>query len=150
MHQPLPEHSSLGGTGTSGVHSLFPSGPATSVVDPSTLIHLASDPFSVSLYRSALAGSESAIHMIRLDAGLGRSADQPTMQQPAEPPIYLLARPQRETFQPSSWPTRIADFANSLPTPLELAARLPVVINLTRDTHRVPYDYPTEMCVEVT
>ena len=38
VHQPLPEHSSMGGAGTSSVHYLFPSGPATSVVDPSDLI----------------------------------------------------------------------------------------------------------------
>ena len=102
MHHPLPEHSSSGGAGTSIVHALFPSRPTTSVVDPSTLIHLASDPFLVTLYNSALAGSESAIHIIRLNAEPGPSADRPTMQQPVEPPICLLAMPQPEPLQPSS------------------------------------------------
>ena len=125
MHQPLPEHSGSRGTGTSGVHSIFLFGPTTSVVDPSTLIHLASDPFLVSLYNSALTGSESAIFMIRLDAEPRHSADQPTMQQLVEPPIYLLAAPRPEPFQPSSRPTRPANLANPSPTPWSLRLAYP-------------------------
>ena len=68
VHQPLPEHSGPGGMGTSGIHSLFPSGSATSVVDPFDLIQHTSVLVSSSLYRAALAGFESRIHMIRQDA----------------------------------------------------------------------------------
>ena len=32
---------------------------------------------------------------------------------------------------------------------MELAAHVPLVVNLTRDTHRVSYDYATEMCAEI-
>ena len=78
-----------------------------------------------------------------------RSTTQPTMQQQAQLPICLLARPQPEPSQPSSQQAQLTTPANPPPTLLELAARLPVVINLTRDTHRVSYDYATEMCAEV-
>ena len=64
VHQPLLEHSGLGGAGTSGVHSIFPSGSATFVVDPSDLFQDISVPISPSLYLAVLAGSESGIHMI--------------------------------------------------------------------------------------
>ena len=59
VHQPLPEHPNLGGVGTLGIYSLSPSGPTTSVVDPSELIHDVSEPFPLALYRAAIAGSES-------------------------------------------------------------------------------------------
>ena len=80
VNQLLPEHSGLGGTGTLGIHSLFPSRPTTSVVDPSLLIHHVSEAFPASLYHSAVAGSESVIHMIQLAAKLERSSVWPTMQ----------------------------------------------------------------------
>ena len=64
VSQPLLKHSHSEGAGTSGLHSIFPSGFATSVVDPSILIHLASKPFHLSLYHSAVISSESTIHMI--------------------------------------------------------------------------------------
>ena len=75
---------------------------------------------------------------------------RPSMQRQAEPPISLLARSQLEPPQPSSQQAPPATSTNPIPTPLELATRLLVVINLTQDTHRVPYDYATKMCVEVT
>ena len=68
VNQPLSEHSGSGGAGTSGVHSLFPSGPATSMVDPSLLIHHVSEAFPASLYYSAVVSSELVIHMIQLAA----------------------------------------------------------------------------------
>ena len=94
VHQPLPKHSNSGGAGTSGIHSLFPSGLATSVVDPSELIHDISKPFPFSLYYVAVAGSELGVHMIRPHARSERSTARPTMQPQAQAPIHLLGRPQ--------------------------------------------------------
>ena len=67
------------------------------------------------------------------------------------PPICLLARSQPgpsspyQQHQPS--PHRLA---NTPVAPLVLEVHTPVVIDLTRDTHRVPYNYAMEMCAEVT
>ena len=64
VRQPLPDHPNPEGVGTSGIYSLSPSGLATSVVDPSELIHDVSEPFSLALYRAAVASSELRVHMI--------------------------------------------------------------------------------------
>ena len=98
---PSLEHSGPRGAGTSGVHSIFPLGSATSVVDPSDLIQDISVPLSPSLYLAALPGSESGIHMIRLDAKPERATARPAIQPEAQPPICLHARPQPEPAQPS-------------------------------------------------
>ena len=63
-----------------------------SVLDPSELIHDVSEPFHLSLYRAAIADSESEIHMIRLRAKPGRSAACPTMHPQIPAPVYLQAR----------------------------------------------------------
>ena len=147
VHQPLPEHSGLGGAGTSRVHSIFSSGSAAFVVDPSDLIQHIFEPISSFLYHAALAGFESGIHMIRLDAKPERAAANPTMQPEAQSPICLQARPLPEPTRPSlQHPLSLHRPANTLAAPLELAARAPLVVNLSRDAHRVPYDSATEMC----
>ena len=101
VHQPLQEHSSLGGAGTSVIHSIFSSGSATFMVDPFDLIQDISKPFPSSLYLAAVTGSESGIHMICLDAKPKRSNARPTMQLQAQPPVCLLARSQPEPSRPS-------------------------------------------------
>ena len=97
VRQPLLEHSNPEGAGTSGIHSLFPLGPATSVVDPLELIHDVSEPFPLSLYHAAITGSELGIHMIRPCARPRRSAMHPTMHPQTPAPIYLQARLQAQT-----------------------------------------------------
>ena len=77
VHQPLPEHSGSGGVGTSGVHSIFPSGSAMSVVDLLDLIHHVSEPLSSSLYRAALASPGSGIHLTLLEAKRERATADP-------------------------------------------------------------------------
>ena len=175
VHQPMLEHSNPEGAGTSGIHSLFPSRPATFVVDPSQLIHDISEPFPLSLYHAAVAGFESGIHMIRPYARPERSTAHPTMHPQAQAPVYLQARPQaqapasllgrpplgppvrllaRSQPGPSSPSQQHHPFSyrpvNTPVAPLVLAAHAPTVINLTGDTHRVPHNYTMETCAEVT
>ena len=121
------------------------------MVDPSDLIQDISEPFPFALYHAALVDSELGIHMIRLDAKPERTAARPAIQLEAPPPICLQARPQPELAQPPQLQPLLArQLANPSATLLELAARVPLVINLTQDTHRVHYDYAAEMCVDVT
>ena len=89
VNQPLPPHSSSGGTGPSGVHCVFPSKHATSVVDPLSLIHHISEPFPAHLFQSALASFELAIHMIRLTIESERTTAPSTTSSQAQPPIRL-------------------------------------------------------------
>ena len=132
------------------MHTIFPSGLATSMVDPFDLIQDVSEPFSSSLNLATVAGSELGIHMIRLDAKLECSAAWPTMQPQAQPPAYLLARSQPEPSRPSQQHSQFPHQPANIPsTPLELAAHAPLVVNLTRDTHCMPYDYSIEMCAEI-
>ena len=63
--------------------------------------------------------------------------------------MHLLGRPQPTPAFPSQPYPCPHNPIDTPAAPPVLTARAPMVIDLTRDTHRVPYSYATEMCAEV-
>ena len=89
--------------------------------------------------------------MILLTAELERTTAPSATTSQAQSPIRLSARPQLGPYPSAQYPSQSVSSPASLPiAPLELATHTPLVVSLTRDTHRVPYDYATQVCAEIT